>query len=111
MSEVMVVWHAILAVVSAADTYTLAAAVVIIIAAGFLSESLGSLLSTTILSLVVFAAAKYVLAIAVGHQSPAGFALADWHAFLDLKMLTFLAYVIVFGVLIAVVNVIRSAFR
>lgn len=110
MTALMDIWHAIQAVVTGADYWTLGAAILVIIVAGFITESLGSLISITVVSLIVFALLKFVIAMTVGgHHDAEALALADWHAFVDFKMLTLLAYAIVFGVLIAVVNVIRSA--
>ena len=112
MSALMDIWHAIQAVVTSADYWTLGAAILVVIVAGFIMESLGSLISVTVVSLLVFVLIKYVLAMTVGNQHDAeALYLSDWQAFVDLKMLTLLAYAIVFGVLIAVVNLIRSAVR
>jgi hypothetical protein len=111
MSALMDVWHAIQAVVTSADYITLGIAVVVVLVAGFTIERLGSLVSATVLALIVFAALEFVRAVAIGHQDAMAFATTDWHAFVDLRMLTFVAYFVVFGVLIALVNVIRSAIR
>jgi hypothetical protein len=112
MSALMDIWHAIQAVVTSADYWTLGAAILVVIVAGFIMESLGSLISVTLVSLIVFALLKFVLAMTIGGQHDAEtLALTNWQAFVDLKMLTLLAYAVVFGVLIAVVNLIRSAIR
>jgi hypothetical protein len=112
MSALMDIWHTIQAVVTSADYWTLGAAILVVIVAGFIMESLGSLISVTLVSLLVFVLIKFVLAMTVGNQHDAeALALSDWQAFVDLEMLTLLAYAIVFGVLIAVVNLIRSAIR
>jgi hypothetical protein len=112
MSALMEIWHTIQAVVTAADYYTLGAAILIIIIAGFLMEGVRSVVPVTLTALLAFVLAKFVLAMTVGgaHDIEA-LATADWKAFVDLKMLVLLAYALVFGVSISVVNVIRSAFR
>lgn len=112
MSALMDIWHAIQALVTSADYWTLGAAILVVIVAGFIMESLGSLISVTFVSLIVFVLLKYVLALTIGGQHDAeALATQYWQAFVDLKMLTLLAYVVVFGVLIAVVNMIRSVVR
>jgi|WetSurMetagenome_2_1015567.scaffolds.fasta_scaffold725831_2 hypothetical protein len=112
MSALMDIWHTIQAVVTSADYWTLGAAILVVIVAGFIMESLGSLISVTLVSLLIFVLIKFVLAMTMGgHHDAEALAVADWQAFVDLKMLTLLAYAIVFGVLIAVVNLIRSAIR
>lgn len=112
MSALMEIWHAIQAVVSSADYYTLGIAVVIILAAGFLLEGLNSIFNVTLVSLIVFVLAKFGLALATGHHvDPEALMTSFWNGFVDLKMLTFVAYILIFGVLIAVVNTIRSIFR
>jgi len=112
MSALIDIWHAITAVVTSADYYTLGAAVLIIIISGFLMESVRSVVPVTLVALIVFVLVKAVLAMTVGgaHDVEA-LATADWKAFVDLKMLVLLAHALVFGVLIGVVNVIRSAVR
>ncbi|HUO99081.1 MAG TPA: hypothetical protein VMU01_10455 [Rhizomicrobium sp.] len=112
MSALMDIWHAIQAIVTTADYYTLGAAVLIIIIAGFLMESIKGVVPVTLVALLAFVVVKFVLALTIGgaHDVEA-LATADWKAFVDLKMLTLLAYALVFGVLIGVVNVIRSAVR
>jgi hypothetical protein len=112
MSALMDIWHTIQAVVTSADYWTLGAAILVVIVAGFIMEGLGSLISATVMSLLIFALLKFAIAMTVGGQHDAeALALSNWQAFVDLKMLTLLAYAITFGVLIAVVNLIRSAIR
>jgi len=111
MSALMDVWHAIQAVATSADYYTLGAAILIIIISGFLMESVKSVVPVTLAALVAFVLVNFVLAMVHGSHDVEALATADWKAFVDLKMLVLLAYAIVFGVLIAVVNVIRSAVR
>ncbi len=112
MSALMEIWHAIQAVVTSADYYTLGAAVIIIIIAGFLMESVRSLVPVTLVALLAFVLAKFAIAATVGHEHDLeALTKADWRAFVDLKMLVLLAYALVFGVLIGVVNTIRSMIR
>ena len=112
MSALMDIWHNIQAVVTAADYYTIGAAVLVIIIAGFLMESVRSVVPATLVALLAFVLIKLVLAMTVGgaHDIEA-VATADWKAFVDLKMLVLVAYAVIFAVLIGVVNVIRSAIR
>ena len=111
MSALMDIWHAIQAVATSADYYTLGAAILIIIISGFLMESVKSVIPVTLVALVAFVLVNFVLAMVRGSHDVEALATADWKAFVDLKMLVLLAHAIVFGVLIAVVNVIRSAVR
>jgi hypothetical protein len=112
MSALMDIWHNIQAVATAADYYTIGAAVLIVIIAGFLMEGLRSVVPTTLVALLAFVLVKMALAMTVGgsHDIEA-LATADWKAFVDLKMLVLVAYAVIFAVSIAVVNVIRSAVR
>ncbi|MDE2182341.1 MAG: hypothetical protein KGJ78_04910 [Alphaproteobacteria bacterium] len=111
MSALMDIWHAIQGLLTSADYITLGLIVVIAIVAGVLIQGLNSVISATFWSLVAFAALGFARAITLGHQDAIAFAKADWHAFLGMGMLTLVAYSVVFIVLIAVVNVIRSAVR
>ena len=112
MSALMDIWHNIQAVVTAADYYTIGAAILVVIIAGFLIESVRSVVPATLVALLAFVLIKFVLAMTVGgsHDIEA-VATADWKAFVDLKMLVLVAYAVIFAVLIGVVNVIRSAIR
>jgi len=112
MSALMDIWHAIQAVITSADYWTLGAAILIVIIAGFLMESVKSVIPVTLVALIAFVLTKAVLAMVHGgaHDVEA-LATSDWKAFVDLKMLVLLAHALVFGVLISVVNVIRSAVR
>lgn len=112
MSVLLQVWHAVQAVVASADYYTLGAAVVIIIIAGFLIEGVRSIVPATLAALLAFVLVKFALAVSVGNQHDVeALAQADWHAFVDLKMLVLLAHALIFGVLIGVVSTIRSMIR
>lgn len=112
MSALMEIWHAIQAVVSSADYYTLGAAVVIIIIAGFLMESMRSLVPVTLVALLAFVLVEFGLAATVGkHHDVEMLAQHYWDAFVSLKMLMLVAYSVLFAVLIAVVSTIRSFVR
>lgn len=112
MTALLQIWHAVEAVVMSADAFTLAAAVVIIIAAGFLTESLSSIVQVTLTALIAFVLAKFAIALSLDHAgSVQSHATAFWHGFVDLKMLVLAAHVLIFAVLIGVVNTVRSIFR
>ena len=111
MSVLMEIWHAIHAVVASADYYTLGAAVVIILIAGFLMESVGSIVPVTLASLLGFVLVKAVITMVTGHHDIAVLAGDYWVAFKDLPMLLLLAYALIFGVLISVVSTIRNIIR
>jgi hypothetical protein len=93
---------------SAHDYITLALIAVIAIAAGFMMQGMGSLVNTTVVALVVFGIALFVRGITMGGQNAAALADKDWHALLGWNVAGLLAYVILFGALIAVVQVVRS---
>lgn len=111
MSALMDIWHTIQAVVTTADYYTLGAAILIILIAGFLSE-VRSVLVVTIVALLAFVVVKFVLALTVGGAKDVEvLATTYWKDFVDLKMLVLLAHMLVFAVLIGVVSGIKSAVR
>lgn len=112
MSALLEIWHAIEAVVMAADYYTLAAGVVIILAAGIMMESMSSIINVTLASLFIFVLAKFALVLALGHHVDLeSQAAAFWNGFVDLKMLALAAYLVIFAVLIGAVSTIRSIVR
>ncbi len=111
MSVLMEIWQAIHGVVTSADYYTLGAAVAVILIAGFLMESIGSVLSVTLVSLLGFVLVKAAIAVATSHHNVAALAGDYWAGFKDLPMLVLLAYVLIFGILISLVSTIRNAVR
>ncbi|MDE1987162.1 MAG: hypothetical protein KGJ28_11525 [Alphaproteobacteria bacterium] len=111
MSALMEIWHAIHAVVASADYYTLGAAVIVIVIAGFLMESVSSVVPVTIVSLLAFVLVKAGIAMATGHHDIAVLIDEYWVAFKDLPMLILLAYLLIFGVLISVVRTVRNLIR
>ncbi|HEY8697858.1 MAG TPA: hypothetical protein VIM02_09585 [Rhizomicrobium sp.] len=109
MSALIDLWHSVTGVFTSADMITLAIIVVIALAAGFMMESMGSLVTMTVGALVVFGLATYARAIAMGGGKDAGaVAQTDWHNLLGLQVQVLLAYAIAFAVVIAVVHLIRS---
>ena len=108
MPFLMDIWHAIHDVVMSADWKTLAIMAVIALGAGYMMQSFGSVVSTTVIALVAFALIEYVVAITIGKQNPAAYATTDWKAFQDLHMLTLLAYGVIFAVAIGVAHTART---
>ena len=108
MDSVMHLWSAIQGVVLHSDYISLGIIVVIAIAAGFLMDSMSSLLSVTVLSLIVFGIAAYAQGVLLHGQNASKYATTTLHNFEVLQMLTVLAYAITFAVLIGVVHTIRS---
>ena len=112
MIALLAIWHAITAVVLTTDYTTLGAAAVIALLAGFVLQSVRDILSVTIVALIVFALAKIVLAFVLTPHPDAHAILAgQWKTFVDLKMLTLVAYALMFFAVIAVVNAVRAAVR
>jgi len=108
MPFLMDIWHAIHDVIFSAVWKTLAIMAVIALGAGYMMQSLNSVVSTTVVALVAFALIEYALAITVGKQNPAAYATTDWKAFQELHMLTLLAYAVIFAVAIGVAHAARS---
>jgi hypothetical protein len=112
MSALMEIWHSIHGLVLAADYYTLGAAILIIVISGFLMEGLRSLVPVTLVALLAFALVKFVLSMTVGNQPNVDVLATDyWQAFTGMRALLLLAYALIFGVLIAAVNLIRNVVR
>jgi len=109
MSALTDIWNTIHGIVTTADTITLVFAVVVVLAAGFAMSSFQSIISATVLSLIVFALLCFGRAVTVGGHEPVAYITTDWHTFLELRMLTLVAYAVLFAVLIAIVNFVRSA--
>ena len=108
MSVIWDIWNTIHGIVTSSDTITLALAVVILLAAGFMMQGFESLLTTTLVALLAFALLGYVRAVTLDKQNAAAFATTDWHNFLGLHMLTLLAYAVTFAIGIAIVHLVRS---
>jgi hypothetical protein len=110
MSELLDLWHSVLAIVTSGDYVTLAIMVVIALAAGFAMQNFGSIVTATFAALVLFALASYVRAVAMGGKgvSASGLAESDWHNMLGLTVHSVLAYAIAFAIVIGVVHIIRQ---
>ena len=108
MSLVMDIWNAIREIVASADMITLVIAAVILLGAGYMMQGIESIVTTTFVALLAFALAGYVRAVTLGGQNATDFAAVDWHNFLDLHMLTLVAYALTFAAGIAVVHAVRS---
>ncbi len=104
-------WNAALQIFSSADMIRLALLVVILILAGFLMPSFGSILNATFLALVAFVAAMYMRGLLDQGQDPMGLAKSDWNAFLGLDGKTLFVYALSFAVIISAVFFVRSAIR
>jgi hypothetical protein len=101
-------WTAVQAVVTHSDMITLGIIAVIAIAAGFMMEGIGSLITVTVIALAVFGIAGYIRGVAMGGQNASAYANQTLHNFEVVQMLTVLAYAVVFAIVIAVVNVVRQ---
>ncbi len=101
-------WAAIQAVVTHSDYISLAIIAVIAIAAGFLMDSMASLVTVTVVALIVFGIAGYVQGVALHGQNATAYATTTLHNLEVVQMLTVLAYAVTFAVVIGVVHVVRS---
>ena len=108
MSFLMDIWHTVQAIVTTSDWKTLAVMAVITLGAGYMMQSFGSVVTTTLVALIAFALVEYALAITIGKQNPSAYANTDWQAFQNLHMLTLLAYSVLFAVVIFVAHTARS---
>ncbi|HET7335569.1 MAG TPA: hypothetical protein VFI93_10665 [Rhizomicrobium sp.] len=108
MSALMDIWNTIIGIVSSADMITLAIMAVIVLAAGFMMQGLGHIINTAILALIVLVIATFVRDVAFNGANAAQLAEANWHAFMGMAMLTLLAYVVGFAIVIGIVHLIRS---
>jgi len=108
MPFLMDIWHAIHDILFGADWKTLAVMAVIALGAGYLMQSFGSVLNTTLVALIAFALVEYVMTITLGKQDASSTATTDWKAFQDLHMLSLLAYSLIFAVGIGIAHTARS---
>jgi hypothetical protein len=108
MSIIWDIWNTVHGIIMSSDWITLGMAAVVLIGAGLIMEGIDSLVTTTLLALLAFALLGYVRAVTLGGQKAADYATADWHNFLDLHMMTLLAYALTFAVGIAVVHLARQ---
>ena len=107
MSVLMDIWSAVHGIITTSGMVPLILMAVIAVAAGFMMQNFSSILSATVIAMLAFALATYAYAVARG-ASAAASAQADWHNFLDLHMLTLVAYAVTFAVAIGVVHFVRS---
>jgi len=108
MSFLTDIWNTIHTILTTSDLITLALMVLIALGAGFMMQSFGSIVTTTVVALLAFALAGFVRAITMGGQNASAFAHKDWQMFQDLHMMTLLAYAVTFAVVIAVAYFARS---
>jgi hypothetical protein len=108
MSLLTDLWNTIHGILTSSGMIMLVIGALIVLAAGFMMQNFGSIVTTTFVALLAFALAGYVEAVVVGHQNASAFATTEWNSFLALHMLTLLAFTVLFGVLIAVVHLVRS---
>ena len=102
------IWNSVYAIFTSADMITLAIIAVVVLAAGFMMEGLGSIVTMTFVALVAFAVLQYIRAVALNGQNASALAQTDWHNFLAWPMQGLVAYAIAFAVLIGVISLIRS---
>jgi hypothetical protein len=108
MNYIMDIWNAIQGIATHADLITIAIAVVAVLAAGFLMDGLGSIVTMTFIALVAFGVLQYARAVLLGGANAAALADVDWHALMTMQVQLLLAYAIAFAILIAIVSLIRS---
>ena len=108
MSFLTDIWNTIHTILTSSDLITLGLMALIALGAGFMMQSMGSIVTTTVVALVAFALASYARAVTIGGQNASAFATKDWQAFQSLHMMTLVAYAIAFAVVIAVVHAARS---
>jgi len=102
------IWHAVLTLVTSFDVFAIGLAVLAAVAAGFVMNSLGQILTHTVVALIAFAVLSFGKAVLVDGKNASAHLDASWQQFLALPMLTLLAYAIVFGIAVAIVGTIRS---
>jgi hypothetical protein len=104
----MDIWHTAHGILTTSDLITLGIMAVVAIGAGFMMQSLGSIVTTTVVALVAFALVSYARAVTLGGQNASAYATTDWQAFQNLHMLQLLAYSVTFAVVIAIAHTARS---
>lgn len=108
MSALMDLWHTMHGIVVSSDIVTLVIMAIIALGAGFMMQSMSSIVTTTFVALIAFALAGYVRAVTAGGENAAAYAQTDWHGFMGLPMMTLVAYAVTFAIVIALVHVVRS---
>ena len=107
MPVIVDIWNTVHAIILSSGMVALIMMAVIALAAGFMMQSFNSIVTTTFVALLAFALTSYAYAVARGANAAAS-AQADWHSFLDLHMLTLVAYALTFAVAIGIVHFVRS---
>ena len=103
-------WEAVLQIFSASDIIRLTLLVMVLLLAGFLMPSYGSILNATALALLAFAGALYVRSLMMGGDKDAvALAQDNWNLFLALDAKTLFVYALSFAVAISLVFFLRSA--
>jgi hypothetical protein len=109
MSALLDLWHSVTAIVTSGDYIALVIIAVIALALGFTMQGMGSLVSSTVSALALFAVAVFIRGVATAHGKGAGaLAMSDWGSLQAVTFHTLLAYAILFAIVIAVVQIIRS---
>ncbi|MBI1328489.1 MAG: hypothetical protein GC166_01155 [Alphaproteobacteria bacterium] len=108
MSVLTDIWNAINTIAMSGDYIRLGIIVVIALAGGFAIEGASSLINATLVALIVFAIANFVREVAMNGANAGQLLDSYWAAFQALPMLTVLAYALIFAILIAIVNLVRS---
>jgi hypothetical protein len=102
------IWNTIQHIVHSADAIQLGLMAVVALAAGFMMMDLGSVVTTTLIALVVYAALIFLRAVVLQHADFSATLTADWKAFEVMQALLILSYAILFGVVIAIISTIRG---
>src|SRR4029078_2699769 len=100
MHFLMDIWNTIHTILTTSDLITLALMALIALGAGFMMQSFGSIVTTTVFALIAFALAGYVRAITMVVQNGSAFATKGWQMFQDLHMMTLVAYAVTFAAVI-----------
>jgi hypothetical protein len=109
MSALLDLWHSVMGIVTSGDYIALVIIAVIALALGFTMQGMGSLVTTTVSALALFAVAIFIRGVATAHGKGAGtLAQTDWGNLQSVTVHTVLAYAILFAIVIAVVQIIRS---
>jgi glucan phosphoethanolaminetransferase (alkaline phosphatase superfamily) len=101
-------WNQISQIFSSADTTTLIIIALAVLAVGFMTESLASIVTMTFVGLVIFAVLQYARGVLLDKQDINTLAQTDWHNLMALQVQVLLAYAIAFAVLIGAVSLVRS---
>lgn len=98
----------VIGVFSTGDMIQLGIMLVVMVLAGLTMPNFGSIITTTVLALVLFAVAVYVRAVAMEGADAAQLAETTWNSFLALSVETLFTYAVAFAAVITVIFVLRS---